>query len=716
MTGRPEATPPKADEALLTDVMLKDHLSRRGDQPEAADLAARIVAAVAEIPHRRIRFLPRLGPPGRLVFPALAAAIVVILAASLAIVQAPAGPLVHTPVPTASATSSPTTVGEWKILAASDTADAYWSPDGNWLMLRYGVTNGEQHLDLFDVRGHLIRRYQGDAVTWIDARTFLLGRGTQQTDPAPSALLGTVDSDTVTPLAMAYPNGPLSNGHGALAFTTGGTYVDGLLHNERELVWTPDGRTTTLPGKAVAWSRDGTKLAVWHFLTPGQGTGGRPSGWLEVLSWPGLKSIASVHDKPTDTLGSAFDPSGRYMAFLSGAIYVLDLQTGQESLVDRVAPSDYYAWDASSHLIVPSDDGSVTVLDVHGTRLSVTPGLGDSVASSADGSTVATFFIGVNDVRPMTVLRNGTQRTVEIPGRIYGGVPVLSADGGGLVVVCQVDGQAQALLLGTRDAGGPSPKATTVGPSPSESTVTVPLDANHSMVLTIDDQSGRLAGARAATAVEQDDPSRPDRDPIAYNPSGTADTRVRLLWIGTICDTMARLLIGPDVQAMTVIEGPRPLCDTAGVGRAVVLTFTQPVNAGSIVVTLIRYPPAASPPPGGLTREGAVALARASITDLASPLVTAVEFGTYGTVGGGFVHQGAPPPDRFVWAITFSGTPLDCHSGPFGIAPGATCPATPYLERVALDFYTGDRLVWAGHWPGSSPNDQPCPNNEPCGP
>jgi hypothetical protein len=69
-----------------------------------------------------------------------------------------------------------------------------------------------------------------------------------------------------------------------------------------------------------------------------------------------------------------------------------------------------------------------------------------------------------------------------------------------------------------------------------------------------------------------------------------------------------------------------------------------------------------------------------------------------------------------VWAITFSGAPLDCHRGQFGIAPGATCPAVPYTERVVLDFFTGEGLISTGHWPTPTPNDQPCPNNEPCGP
>ena len=133
----------------------------------------------------------------------------------------------------------------------------------------------------------------------------------------------------------------------------------------------------------------------------------------------------------------------------------------------------------------------------------------------------------------------------------------------------------------------------TPAPSTSQMKVTVPLGSGHSMVLTVSDQSGELAGVRAATTAELDNPLHPLDDVVLYNRGDTTGVQVVLQWDGVICDTTATLIIGPDAHAWTLEDGPTPPCDASNAARAVVLTFALPIDAGSIVVT--RESPASSP-------------------------------------------------------------------------------------------------------------------------
>jgi hypothetical protein len=336
-----------------------------------------------------------------------------------------------TPPSTASPTAS---AGAWKVLVASDNAGADWSPDGRRLLVWDQVTNGtpsDQHVTLDDAQGNVIRAIQGENPVWLDANSFVITRDGR-------SYLGTVDAATLAPIS---PMGNVySNGHGALAFETSNAYDA----SARFVVWGRAGASAPRPGVPVAWSRDGTKLAVWHWTS-----GGGPetySGWLEVLSWPGLHGLAAVHDHPSRPFPhQTFDPSGRYVAFQCGKVCVLDLTTGHTTIANPSVPSDFIAWNEASQLVIPSlADGSVAIYDVHGVRQSVEPNLGDTASASADGSTVALSFTTVQ--QSVVLLRTGSQRSIAVPGPVLA-VPQLSPDGSGLVVVCAVDRGYEVLLL-----------------------------------------------------------------------------------------------------------------------------------------------------------------------------------------------------------------------------------------------------------------------------
>jgi hypothetical protein len=111
--------------------------------------------------------------------------------------------------------------------------------------------------------------------------------------------------------------------------------------------------------------------------------------------------------------------------------------------------------------------------------------------------------------------------------------------------------------------------------------IAVSLDANHAEPAAVYDRAGLLTGARSATASEQRlvELQMGERD-VGAAP-GTNDDVV-LVWIGTICDIGASIIL--DRSSVQIIEGPRPACDAMAVGRGVILTFSVPTAASALLL------------------------------------------------------------------------------------------------------------------------------------
>jgi hypothetical protein len=175
-------------------------------------------------------------------------------------------PVTTTPIGTPRSTATTT------LLSAGSMPYTSWSPDGSWLLVRAGG-----QLRLFDDQGHEVRSLAGDRAVWPDAGTFL-AIGPSGSTWAPSA---------PTPR------------HGSRSYLRSGCSRMGTAHLPRDwlvrcgrglLFWTPAGATNPRPGEPVAWSRNGTRLAVWHNLHAGPGPvcqlgGSRSSAGL---GWPPL--------------------------------------------------------------------------------------------------------------------------------------------------------------------------------------------------------------------------------------------------------------------------------------------------------------------------------------------------------------------------------------------------------------------------------------------
>jgi hypothetical protein len=106
-------------------------------------------------------------------------------------------------------------------------------------------------------------------------------------------------------------------------------------------------------------------------------------------------------------------------------------------------------WGASLQVAGPSivNAGEVARYSLSGGPAVSTPGVGNSAAASADGSTVVFYYTPTQSARgPITLVRDGVSRSIPVPGRVES-APVIAADGSGVVLVCLVANKEQVLLL-----------------------------------------------------------------------------------------------------------------------------------------------------------------------------------------------------------------------------------------------------------------------------
>lgn len=304
---------------------------------------------------------------------------------------------------------------------------ASWAPDSNLV----AVGTGQDTL-IFDRSGEIVQTFAGaDQSQWVDDETLLL----RDLDDVPIELAegseqGDIYRATLSPLAVEpigrHDGEALSSGQGEVSFGSPagtGTFA----------VWSDDfGWTDTYSGYPVAWSTDGSTLALIHLIEQRAGLAGN----LDVIAWPSRTPVAFNETHLVSPGTVRFSPTGRYLAFTSLAVtQLIDLES---QMIREVGPTgvwDWFGWTGNDELVIGDhNSNSVSSYSAAADRLERWEGVGDSVASSANGDTLVMYTNDYPDAAPpITIVRNGTTQTIAVAGTASR-APVLAPDGSGIIL------------------------------------------------------------------------------------------------------------------------------------------------------------------------------------------------------------------------------------------------------------------------------------------
>ena len=423
---------------------LRAALERAMRRPAPPALRARVAETLATPrPHRS----PWLAH-GLALAAGLAAAVVLVAAAVLVYLLRPA----TAPQIGARPTPAATIRGVGPGLPTSDA----WAPDGaSFALDEQASGSGQAVVHVFARSGAPLRQIDGWDLVWTGARTFLVSRAPS----GGSVVSGSLDSGALSSVADATFAGLVASGH--LAAALGLPWTDST--QARFVVWQAGAVGPPQPGIPLAWSPDGSRLAVVHVTQHGQSTGGEDAGWLEVLRVPSLASVAAIHAPPIGVRGAPiFDASGTHLAWpwadASGAgVAILDLASGHVVTLN-LGGVESLAWDGTRLLAAEWQRGQIGAFDSAGAALPSDLPFADRVSVSPAGI-LATYELGQGSA---IVRDGGTVQTLPVCGKQVSGIS-WAPDGRAFLASCiQADGTPATVLveLSGPTAPGPAPTPT----------------------------------------------------------------------------------------------------------------------------------------------------------------------------------------------------------------------------------------------------------------
>jgi hypothetical protein len=250
------------------------------------------------------------------------------------------------------------------------------------------------------------------------------------------AFIGSISSGDLVEIDAPFGD-LLSNGFGAVAVARLREPA-GDIERPDYIVWTGEEASEPMPGYPVGWSPEGDMIAVLHPITPTRGI----SGWLEIVSWPGLQPI--FEDESRTVISEVwFDPGGKHVAYASVAgdgrdapleyfIRAIDVASREVAGIPIDDHTDF-RWNAASEIVALSGHNSIDTYTPTGEPIA-----SDQVdrywiiKASADGSTLV-FYEGEEDVS-VAVGRPGAIAEIALPDGELGNV-TLSPDGDHLAIV-----------------------------------------------------------------------------------------------------------------------------------------------------------------------------------------------------------------------------------------------------------------------------------------
>ena len=422
---------------------LRRVVDRAMRQQASPALHARVAETLATPPPRRHRWLAH----GPALAAEIATALVLVAAAALVFLLHPSA----TPQIGASPLPTPTI----RVVGPGVPASDAWSTDGRFFALD-DVANGTPGqtlaVHLYARDGSLLRDIPGSDLAWIGARTFLVGPASSGGPVVASSL----DTTELAPATNATFAGLAAPGHRVAAVEL--PWTDPT--QARFVVWQSGTTSSPQQGIPLAWSPDGSLLAVMHVTQRGQGTGGEDAGWLQVLRVPDLTPVAAVHEPLIGDRGAfIFDASGRHLAYL-GAI--LDVISGHVTTLN-VGGVETVAWDGTRLLVAESQRERIAWFDASGSPLPGDLPYADRLSVSPSGM-IATFDFGKGTV---TLHDGTTTRTLDVCQQQVDGI-AWAPDGTAFLANCeQADGIETVLVELSGPPGLAATPSATSTPQPS---------------------------------------------------------------------------------------------------------------------------------------------------------------------------------------------------------------------------------------------------------
>jgi hypothetical protein len=376
----------------------------------------------------------------------------------------PSLPPTFAPNPTVTPGSSGVFV--WTKLASGGDGQVTWAPDSEHFFVQDGGI-GQYHIQVFDAVGDIVKTFGAAEPMWLDSKTVTAfnGNAYPPSDPSeePFADFHTVAGQSLDVLDKTIGQVELpccsarSNGNGAVVIARNLPGIDVGPVNPSFEVWQGGQASPERDGIPLNWDLAGDKLAVLHPTESGPS----PDGWLEILGWPGLKSLFSDHH-PGDPSTIDFDPTGRYFAGAipsrdsSGVsrlgVEITDLTTGSVANVPIVGDfskeGEGYVWNDQGQIVTFTT--AAPVLSTYGSdgiRVSkVEVPAGRYYVASAYGATLVGFRVDVQTGKwtDLIAYRGGAAAPLGEPDEVAG--LFLSPDGRRIVISVGTPGQGAEYL------------------------------------------------------------------------------------------------------------------------------------------------------------------------------------------------------------------------------------------------------------------------------
>ena len=273
---------------------------------------------------------------------------------------------------------------------------AAWASDGAHFFNGHPVSP----LEVRDASGMLLATYdQFDRAYWLDASHVLGYRDNIGSSGAVASIADLTGSVVAAPQTLNGEPDGLPNGFGAVAIARKDASASVATYTFS--VWSSGGLSAPHDGYPMAWSADGTKLAVVHFIKWGMKDF---SGSLEVVSWPGLDRLYAGPRASFDEYSIEFDPSDQFVSLadysndsrsLDSSTRVVSIGSGATADIPCTTCTTFWndhqqlSFDTSGHLETYDTTGKLVDERLVGGYLA---------NASPDGSTVAFISDSIGNI------------------------------------------------------------------------------------------------------------------------------------------------------------------------------------------------------------------------------------------------------------------------------------------------------------------------------